>query len=413
MGAPVNSYIQRGLTELLAEAAATFPAVMLHGPRQTGKTTLLKRRFGDCFRYVSVERPAVREFARRDPQGFLDVYRPPVILDEIQHAPQLLPNIKERIDRDRSRMGNYILTGSQNLLMMEQVSESLAGRCAVLQLYPLSRRELAGEPERPLPWETGSEVGETSSDAFYHRVAFCEQLLTGGFPELALNPNRRRSLWFSSYVQTYLERDVRKLRQVGDLIQFQAFIKAVALRNGQLFNMSDVARDLGVAVNTIKTWLSLLQASGLVVVLRPFSRNVGKRLVKTPKVYFTDTGLLCHLAGITTAEQLALSPFGGAVMEAAVLMEIVKTAAARGQRPDLTFWRTSNGAEVDIVVEDGHWLTPVEAKLSATPRASMNRGIRRFRQDYGDRVRTGWVVHSGDLTLPLGSGAVALPLELL
>lgn len=409
----MNDYIQRGLAHVLAEAVASFPAVMLSGARQTGKTTLLRRQLGAGFRYVSLEQPQVRDLARQDPAGFLDLHRPPVILDEIQCAVGLLPYIKERIDADRHRMGQYVLTGSQNLLLMASVSESLAGRTAVLQLYPLARRELEGEAARPLPWAKSGEVRDLAPDAFVRRVAFCEQLLTGGYPDVALGKPRNRDLWFASYVQTYLERDVRTLRQVGDLGQFQAFLKSVALRTGQLFNLSDVARCVGVAVNTVKAWVSVLEASGLVIVLRPYSTSSEKRLVKTPKVYFTDSGLLCHLAGITRAEQLALSPLGGGVMEAAVLMEVVKTLGFHGQRSGLCFWRTANGAEVDLVIEEHDRLIPVEAKLSGTPKVAMARGIQAFRGDFGDRASPGWVVHTGDLALPLGQGTVALPLSLL
>ena len=355
----------------------------------------------------------MQALAQQDPVGFLDLYRPPVILDEIQGAIHLLPYIKERIDADRHRVGQFILTGSQNLLMMDKVSETLAGRIAVLRLHTLARRELAGEPQRPLPWHAPQEMREMAPDAFARRVAFCGQLLTGGYPDVASGKVRNRSLWFASYVQTYLERDIRGLRHIGDLGQFQLFLKSVALRNGQLFNMSDVARDLGISVNTVKAWLSVLEASGLLFILRPYSISGGKRLVKTPKVYFTDSGLLCHLAGITTAEQLALSPLGGGVMETAVLMEVVKALSFDGPLPGLYFWRTSNGAEVDIVVEEGHRLIPVEAKLSGTPKMGMGRGIHAFRADYGERAASGWVVHTGDFPLPLGNGAVALPLTML
>jgi len=406
-------YIQRGLETTLATAADSFPAVMLSGPRQTGKTTLLREHFGRRYRYVSLEQPPIRALAKHDPGGFLDVYRPPVILDEIQYAPELLPYIKERIDADRRQMGQYLLTGSQNLLLMEAVSETLAGRTAVLRLYPLARRELDGEPAQPLPWEPVQEIRDMDPDAYVRRRIFCDQLLAGGYPDVVHGPPGNRTLWFASYVQTYVERDLRQVRQIGDLGQFQNFIKSVALRSGQLFNLSDVARDLGLAVNTVKAWLSVLEASGLVVILRPYFENAGKRLVKTPKVYFTDTGLLCHLAGITTAEQLALSAFGGAVMETAVLMEVVKALSFRGPPPSLYFWRTSNGTEVDLVLDAGGRLMPVEAKLTATPRAAMARGITAFREAYGERAAPGWVVYSGDLRLPLGNGIMATPFSML
>lgn len=405
-------YFERGLSDILDEALAGFPAVLLHGARQVGKTTLLRRHLGDDFRYVSVERPQVRQLAADDPAGFLDLYRPPVILDEIQFAPQLMPYIKERIDSDRRRMGQYVLTGSHNLLMMQQVSETLAGRTAVLQLHPLSRREMDGDAGRLLPWDTGGEIRETSPDAFVKRVSFCERLLAGGYPDVATGSVGHRRLWFDAYVQTYLERDVRQLRQVGDLRLFQSFIKAVALRNGQLFNMSDVGRDLGLSVNTVKAWVSVLEASGLVFVLNPYFANGGKRLVKTPKVYFADSGLLCHLAGISSAEELALSPFGGAVMESAVLLEIRCALSFRGVRPDLYFWRTSNGTEVDIVVPFGRSLVPVDVKLSGTPKSSMATGIRVFREVYAEAER-GWLIHSGDVPLPLGNADIALPFDSL
>jgi hypothetical protein len=411
----MENYIQRGLEKAVTEAVTGFPAVMLTGPRQVGKTTLLKRLLGRTFRYVSVEPLDVRDLARRDPRGFLDLYSPPVIFDEIQHAPGLLPYLKERIDADRGANGQYVLTGSQNLLLMESVSETLAGRVAVLRLWPLAQRELAGEPSRLLPWEPtrGDRIREMSHEAYLRRVAFCETLLLGGFPDIVTGRAADRSLWFASYVQTYLERDVRNLRHVGDLVQFQCFVKALALRCAQILNISDVSKDLGISTPTARAWLGVLEASGLTMLLRPYLEHSGKRLVKSPKLYFTDTGLLCHLAGITTAEQLALSPLGGAVMETAVLMEVVKAASFAGKVPSLGFWRTSNGAEVDLVVEVGDRLAPIDTKLSATPKIAMASGIHAFRKDHGSRSLPGWVVYSGDMLLPMGDGALALPYTLL
>lgn len=192
-------------------------------------------------------------------------------------------------------------------------------------------------------------------------------LLRGGYPELAANPDRDVALWQSSYVQTYLERDVRMLRQVGDLISFQAFLRALAARSGQLLHLSDIARDLGVAVNTVKAWLSVLEATYQVVVLRPYFANVGKRLVKSPKVYFTDTGLLCHLVGLRDPEHAARGPLGGAILETAVLSELIRTFVHRGQEPQVYFWRTAAGVEVDFVIESGGKVIPIEVKPSRTP----------------------------------------------
>ena len=213
----------------------------------------------------------------------------------------------------------------------------------------------------------------------------------------------------SGYTQTHLERDVRSIRTIGDLTQFQTFLRALAARNAQLLNRSALARDLGLTVNTVKAWISILEATYQVVVLRPYFANVGKRLVKTPKVYFADIGTLCHLTGLQTPEHAAAGPMGGAMLETAVVMEIVKAYANHGVDPQVYFWRTSDGREVDIVVETAGRLVPIEVKLSATPKPAMADGIALFSKDFADRAARGYVIHPGDIRLPLGPNAVALP----
>ena len=403
-----ETYIPRSLEPVVQKAVREFPVVVLVGPRQTGKTTLLKHLYGTQFPIVSLEPPDVRLAALNDPRGFLSLYPPPVVFDEIQYAPGLLPYIKEQVDAHRDLAGQYILTGSQNLLLMEQVTESLAGRAAVLKLLPLSLWEISRQPQRNLPWE-----GKTASLPDQSASAVWEQILLGFYPEIVSNPGRDVRLWQASYVQTYLERDIRNLRNIGNLTLFQTFLRALAARSAQTLSLSELSRDVGVSVSTTKDWISILEASFQIFILRPYYANIGKRLVKAPKVYFVDTGLLCYLVGLRDIEHAASGPMGGAIFENLVVAELFKVFAHRGEEPALYYWRTAAGSEVDVVVETQDKLIPLEIKQSETPRPEMAKEIINFQKDFGDKAGQGYVIHPGKMTLPLGKGVITLPLTSL
>ena len=399
------AYIDRSLEPVVRKAAREYSAVVLTGPMQSGKTTLLRHLFRETHRYVSLEPPDVRAAATDDPRSFLELNLPPVILDEVEYVPGLMPYIKERIDKSMGKTGQYLLTGYRNLLLSENITESLGRRAAILQLLPLSYREIAKTPQANFPWETGARSGRHN---FVFRDLW-ESFLKGGYPEIAANPRRDAACWHASYVQTWLERDLRSLRQIGDLTQFHRFLRALAARSAQLLNITDLARDLGLAVNTVKAWISVLEATCQIFILRPYFRNVGKRLVKTPKVYFADVGTLCYLVGLKDAEHAMSGPMGSAIFETAVVGEIMRRLSGRGERPHLYFWRTSTGVEVDLIVETAGKLIPIEIKMSATPDRSMARNIVSLRKDLYGRSEKGFVVHPGDVTLTLVPDAVALP----
>lgn len=338
-------YVHRLLAPTVANALSLFPSVLVTGPRQSGKTTFLLEEFGKGAQYLNLDDPLERDFARSDPNGFLDRFgETRVVLDEIQYAPELLPYLKIRIDRDRQTNGRWLLTGSQQFQLMANVSESLAGRIALLELLPFSLLETA--EVRPL------QLAPT--------------VWNGAYPEPALEPEKR-DLWIASYIQTYVERDVRQLLNVQDLRTFETVLALCAARHGEELNVADIARAAGISQPTVKTWISLLEAAYIIRLLPPYFENFGKRVIKSPKLYFLDSAIACALTRQPGAEAALAGAMGGALLEGLVIAEAYKVFALRGKRPDLHFWRSQDGLEVDLLLRLAEGLVPIEIKLTATP----------------------------------------------
>jgi predicted AAA+ superfamily ATPase len=336
-------WIERDIAQQIKELAHSFPAIVLTGARQTGKTSLLRRLFAD-HTYVSLDIPSTAALASHSPDEFLSRYPAPLLVDEVQYAPELFRHLKVAIDRNRHTMGQFILTGSQKFLLMQHVAESLAGRCAIMELETLSAGELL-----------------SSGVAFdtYSQQVHC--LTRGLFPELWRDPQIPSDAFYQSYLATYIERDVRQLLNVGSLRDFERFLRACAVRSGQLLNKSDVGRDVGVSQPTIGAWLSVLQASNQVALLEPFFANVGKRLVKSPKLYFLEPGLLCFLLGVYPGN-IESSPFVGAIWEAFVLAELRKYQRLYNPRAALFFYRDQQNREVDFLWSSAGHVVLMEAK---------------------------------------------------
>ncbi|MCL4818656.1 MAG: ATP-binding protein [Vicinamibacteria bacterium] len=382
-------WIARGIEEALLRSARTRPAVVLTGARQTGKTTTLRRLF-PAHHFVSLDLPTEAEQAEREPSAFLLRHPPPVIIDEIQYAPALFRHLKSAIDRDRSARGRYLLTGSQKFTLMRGVSESLAGRVDVLELEGLSLREMRSA-RRDLAVETA--------------------MLRGSLPELHANPDIDGVAFYNSYLATYLERDIRSLARVGSLRDFERFLRACALRSANLLNKAELARDVGIAPSTANEWLSMLETSGQVVLLEPYFSNRTKSLAKSPKLYLSDTGLLCALLNVRSETELRRSPLAGAIWETFVCAQLRHRERRAGRAKSLYFWRDRT-REVDFVVESGGRLELLEAKWTELPRADDAANLDHVRRVLGGRfVSSGAIVCRAATGFPIGDGWRVAPLD--
>lgn len=368
--------VQRQAKETLLRYSKGFPVICITGPRQSGKTTLAKETFPDK-PYLSLEDPDIAALVRTDPKGLLESYPDGLILDEAQYVSEIFVYLKTVVDKNPNP-GKFVITGSQQFNLLEKVTESLAGRVAFLTLLPFTIEEIANANLKP-------------ADPF-------EVMINGLYPTI-YDRDVTPYDWYTNYIASYIERDVRSIINVKDLGQFQVFVKMCASRVGQLLNLSALALDCGITHNTAKAWIAVLEASGIVYLLRPYYRNYGKRLVKTPKLYFIDSGLACRLLGIQDREQLFLHPNRGNLFESFIVAELLKQRLNRGFTPDLYFWRDNTGIEIDVLQEEGNSLTAIEIKSGKTFNPEFLEGLKNWLKFSGEKPESCMVIYAGELRI--------------
>lgn len=375
--------IERDISSILKSDLEQFPIIMLTGPRQSGKSTLLKNLFSD-WKYVNLEEPSMYDFAREDPKGLIASFNSKVIFDEIQRVPTLLSQIQVEVDKDRT-LGRFAITGSHNLLLLEKVSQSLAGRTAVRNLLPFSYQELAaGKINLPM----------LEDSLFY-----------GGYP-LVYEQLGSSSMWLNSYISTYIERDVRMIRAVSDLGTFRNFIKVCAGRAGQLLDLSGIGNDIGVSHNTVRDWINVLEASFVAFRLQPYFKNFSKRIIKSPKLYFYDTGLLCRLLDIRSSTELMTHSSRGAIFENWCVVETIKTFLNRGENPPVYFWNDQS-IEVDLLIQkNASNLLACECKSSKTPLSDFLKSPMKLKSYSSDMEITPCAIFGGDESQIRSTGTI-------
>jgi len=366
-------FIPRDVSKTLKILEKGFPVIAITGPRQSGKSTLVKNAFNDM-PYVNLEDLEFRSFAAEDPKRFLAQYSDGAVLDEVQRTPDLFSYIQTIVD-ERKKMGMFVLTGSQQFGVLANISQSLAGRIAAVNLLPFSMNEL-----------NSNALLTDSLDGLLYR---------GMYPPI-YDRDLQPDIWLGNYVRSYLERDVRQMIQVRDLSTFQRFLKMCAARTGQLLNLSSMANDCGISHNTANSWISVLEASFIIYLLKPYHRNFNKRLIKTPKLYFFDTGLVCYLLGIRSAEQLNTHPARGPLFESLIISEILKMEYSHAGEPGLYFWRDRTGNEIDLIIENGNKLHPVEIKSGHTIISDYFRMLKKWPDIAGDFAGHGWLIYGGN-----------------
>ncbi|MGD0552194.1 MAG: ATP-binding protein [Sedimentisphaerales bacterium] len=407
------TYYTRTLDEGWLAASSQFPALMLTGPRQVGKTTFLRHICGKERRYVTLDDPSIRMLANNDPALFIQRYPAPVLIDEIQYAPGILPYIKMEVDSAKQQ-GAFWLTGSQQFHLMRGISETLAGRVAIMNMLGFSNRERYRLELDVPPFLPEERI--IRERAAHNRNAGLKDVFndiwTGALPAIAAGPVTDRDLFYSSYLQTYLQRDIRDLAKLGDEGLFLRFLKACAARTGQLLNLSELARDADVSPNTAKSWLAILQASFQVYLLPPYYSNITKRLVKRPKLYFLDTGLCAYLAEWASPEALEAGAMSGAIFETYVFAEILKSWWHKGKTPEIYYFRDKDGQEIDFLLIHNRIAYPVEAKKAGLPKSEWLRSFNSLNQ-LKLKISSGAVICLAKDVIPLEKNIVVIPVGIL
>jgi uncharacterized protein len=409
--------LHRHLTGPLLEALADTPAVLVNGARQTGKSTLVQSPevAGQDRQYLTFDDPGILAAARRDPNGFVAGLNARVTLDEIQHVPELFSVIKAVIDRNR-QPGRFLLTGSANVMLLPKLSESLAGRMEVLTLWPFSQGEIRGVKENFVDTLfSGKSVGWSGKSPAMSWEELLESVVSGGYPPaVARQSAARRDAWFQSYVTTVLQRDIRDLANIADTTAVPRLLSVVAARAGGLLNFADLSRTMALPQTTLKRYFALLEATFLVQLLRPWARNLGQRAIQTPKVYLNDTGLLAHLLGVTVDRLKGEGNVAGSVLENFVLMELRKQCAWSATRPELFYWRTVSGREVDVVLEDRTGkVVGVEVKAAATLGSNDVSGLQALASAVGKNWVRGVVLYAGADIIPFSANLHGVPIRRL
>ena len=403
--------LKRTLTDDLRRIAANFPVVLLTGPRQVGKTTLLEEFSKGKFNTVSLDDLTEREIAQKDPALFIQNHQPPVIIDEVQYAPQLFTYIKIHVDKHKNKNGLFLLTGSQKFSLMKGIQESLAGRVAIIDMLGFSYKEIIRQPKTPVFLPSDKWLKDTRKQAV-HPLTVTDvytAIWNGSFPRLVMQNNADRDLFYRSYIQTYIERDVKYSHNVSDSIAFFNFVKATAARTGQLLNFTDLSRDVSVDPKTAKAWFSILELSGLVKPLYPYHNNITKRIVKTPKVYFLDTGLCAYLTGWDGVKSLEAGAMSGAMIETYGYVEILKSYWHNGKEPLIYFYRDKEQKEIDFIIEANGMLYPIEVKKTLIPTMDMTKNFS-ILEKLNKPVGRGVILCLKPEVLLLGKNIVSVPI---